>query len=1189
MTTFDPITSPDSAEFKRAQQAQAAAADPALSTWVEANAGSGKTKVLIDRVARLLLNRPDGRPGAPPNSILCVTYTKAAANEMLTRLFKRLGDWSIADDDRLRRELATLEGRKPKDYSDEALKQARSLFARALETPGGLRIETIHAFCARILRRFPLEAGVSPGFREIEDKEASELWADILAQHLEEIAESHPEELCILSRAAGGHGVGAALDALKSARQDVTSFARLLGKNEDLGARVRAAAKAPDSSPVDIIVQAMDRDFPVSDIRAAIEELEALPKPGATNQKLRERLIDVLAQSEPDQRYEDYLTAIAGAKHDWSGKSNPFTTALPGNGYVVDLFTRKDGQAEGREVTRMKAVQASLAAAQAAENTRALLTIGLPMVEAYEMGKQQRAALDFDDLIEFTSRLLTRSGAAQWVLYKLDGGLTHLLLDEAQDTSPPQWSVITELVREFQDGMGQERAVEPRTQFVVGDPKQSIYSFQGADERYFENQKKEFLRREEPLAEAQGRKVNLPEMAMSFRSSPEILTFVDTVRALVPLEDATPDPQPPAEANLVPHQARRANQPGRVELWPVELAEPGDDTPNHWTTPINHLPEDAPRRRLATSIAKSVRAMIDRGETIWREGHDHTWQRQPIQPEDILILVQRRNELFDALIDSLKAEDLRVAGADRLKLLDNIGVQDCLNLIRFALQPEDDLTLAEILRGPFCSLTDDDKYLFHLAHGRDAGVSLWNRLQIAPQPHFNRARFLCSSLLKNRDIPAFEFLNYTLNSRLEDGLTGWDRLVQRLGEPVRDPVRALMSRALGHDMGEPKSLQAFLAEIEGDESEIKRELGEPNGAIRVMTVHGAKGLQAPVVILPDTTSGTRATSQSIFVSDDGTPLYAPSRGQDCAVTTQLRELKNQAGERESRRLLYVALTRASDRLIIAGAGNKTNSKSGGGFDKVSWYRWCQMAMNALVDAPDEVSAILAYGPDSPTIAPATQTAPNPPHLPAWAKLPVTDTPIITRLSAPSRLVDDAAPVSAPFGTDRRAALQRGRLIHALLQNLPNLPLDTREAYAERFLSRAGDLTDAERTEMFDVTFKTLNQPEFAHVFSPGGRNEAAIVGTLPNGDMINGRVDRLIISSDSVDIIDYKTDRPAPKSADQIDLSYIVQMAAYRAVLKQLYSEDTHKVNCTLLYTDGPVMIPLPDALLSESLNRLQS
>ncbi len=1198
MTDLMPIPSPDSPAFDAAKQAQALAADPARSAWVEANAGSGKTKVLIDRVARLLLRRPDGSKGAPPSSILCVTYTKAAANEMLSRLFSRLGDWSIASDDELRKQLATLEGRAPGDYDRDALKQARSLFARALETPGGLRIETIHAFCARILRRFPLEAGISPGFTEIEDKEADALWNGVLSDRLETAAEAHPEALRILSQTTGGLGVNAALDALKYKRQDIAAFARQLGQSSgdvdqvELAATIRAALNAPDQTPEDILHAAMVDDLPKADLIAAVEELNETTR-GKSDDKLFEALCALLDEPDAALAYTHYLNAIAGSKHDWPSKSNPYTSKVPTGGAVIDLYARdaRKGDPEGREITRMKAVQARLSAAQAAERTLALLTIGLPMVAAYAREKTLRAALDFDDLIDYTRRLLTRSNAAEWVLFKLDGGLTHILLDEAQDTSPPQWALINALVKEFQSGAGREGRPEPRTQFVVGDPKQSIYSFQGANQDHFIAQKQAFLRREEPVAEAHGHGVNLPEMAMSFRSSPEVLTFVDEVRARVPLNDAATDTLPPIDADLKPHQVRRANQPGRVELWPLQMPQPSDGDETDWTTPVNHMPEDAPRRRLARQVAEAVRAMIDRGETIWREGDDGQWTRRAIQPEDVLILVRSRNELFEALIDNLKQQELPVAGADRLKLLDNIGVQDCLNLIRFALQPADDLTLAEILRGPFCGLTDDDQHLFELAHRRAPGETLWSRLSDTSHTPFIPASQLLASLLETRHLPAFDFLTYHLMNRSKDGLSGWDRLVQRLGEPVRDPVRALLSSALGHDMSEPASLQAFLAEIEGQDTELKRELGEPNGAVRVMTVHGAKGLQSPIVILPDTTGATKTSDDPVFFDADGTPLYAPSQRFDCPVTTALREHRNIASERESRRLLYVALTRASDRLIICGAG-LGNSKSG--YARTSWYRWCLTAMSALngdepdlTDLPSIPEQTLTFGPESPCTAPYQSADKTAAKAPDWLRqLAQTPAPPM-RLAAPSRLLEDQTRVAAPFGQNRSAALRRGRLIHALLQTLPDLAPDTRRARAEHFLARAPETTPEERAEMLAVTLQTLDHPEFAPVFAPGGRNEAAIVGTLPSGQMVNGRVDRLIITETEILIIDYKTDRPAPADASAIHDAYIVQMAAYRTVLQQLYPSKS--VNCALLYTDGPKLIRLDGQQMSASLNRVKS
>ena len=880
------------------------------------------------------------------------------------------------------------------------------------------------------------------------------------------------------------------------------------------------------------------------------------------------------------------MGALAGAKLDFPSGSNPFTAKA--GPLVADLFTRnlKKGDPEGREITRMKAIQADVAAAEAAERTIALMRIGLPIIEAYAYEKRLRGALDFDDLIERTRALLTQSNAAEWVLYKLDGGLTHLLLDEAQDTSPAQWALINAVVEEFQSGVGRDRAAEPRTQFVVGDPKQSIYSFQGADQQQFQSEKLAFVSRETVVAEADKRPVNQPEMAMSFRSTPEVLRFVDEVRARVPLSDAATDPLPPIEADLKPHTARRANQPGRVELWPVQLRTGSEGEEDAWTTPTDHVPADAPRRRLAHSIATHVRQMIDRGESVWQEQSDRSWVRKTVAAEDILILVRSRNELFEALIESLKQEGVPVAGADRLRLLDNIGVQDCLNLIRFALQPADHLTLAEILRGPFCDLVDDDRHLFPLAHDR-GGQTLWDRLRSASEPVFEAAKAFCQRLIDHRNLPVFEFLTRALTERDADRISGWDKLIRRLGEPVRDPVQALLSGALSYDMGEAKSLQAYLAEIEGRDTVLKRELGEPDQAVRVMTVHGAKGLQSPIVILPDTTSGTKPSSDALFFTADGTPLHSPSSRLDCATSAELRERANIAAEKESRRLLYVALTRASDRLIIAGAGLGSNTA---GYAKSSWYRWCLTAMNALNGIPDAESPaeeILAYG--APVVCTPTEAdaEPSGQAAPDWLKRPAPAAAPPLRLAAPSRLTEDHSAVLAPFGLDRSAALRRGRLIHALLQTLPEMPENDWEDAGRRFLARDPDVSDAAATEMLDVTLRTLRDPAFKAVFAPGGRNEAAIVGTLPAGQMVNGRVDRLIIQEDHVMVIDYKTDRPAPVAAGDVDTPYLVQMAAYREVLKSLYPD--RPVRCALLYTDGPHLIELAGQVMSESLNRVES
>jgi ATP-dependent helicase/nuclease subunit A len=442
-------------------------------------------------------------------------------------------------------------------------------------------------------------------------------------------------------------------------------------------------------------------------------------------------------------------------------------------------------------------------------------------------------------------------------------------------------------------------------------------------------------------------------------------------------------------------------------------------------------------------------------------------------------------------------------------------------------------------------------------------------------------------LINHRHLPAFEFLTRALTERDETHISGWDKLIRRLGEPVRDPVQALLSGALSHDMAGAKSLQAYLCETEGRDTVLKRELGEPDRAVRVMTVHGAKGLQSPIVILPDTTGATKPVSDSLFFAPDGVPLHSPSSRLDCRATAELREAANIAAERESRRLLYVALTRASDRLIIAGAGL---GSSKAGYAKSSWYRWCLTAMRALVEAPIEESApetAIVFGAPPVRVPPETASEAGTAAPPDWLKRPAATPVPPARLAAPSRLTEDHAAVRAPFGPDRSTALRRGRLIHALLQTLPDLPASDRNAAGARFLGRDPEVTEAEATEMLEVTLRTLDDPGFAEIFAPGGRNEAAIVGALPGGQMVNGRVDRLVISDEQVMIIDYKTDRPAPVQAADVDLSYLVQMAAYRAVLQALFPE--RPVRCALLYTDGPHLIELDGQAMSESLNRVES
>lgn len=1155
------------AALDAATRAQALAANPARSAFATANAGSGKTKVLIDRVARLLLRRPDGRPGANPDSILCITYTRAAASEMLTRLFQTLGRWAVMEDEPLRLALSQLEEAEPQDYTLDQLKAARALFARALETPGGLRIETIHAFCARILRRFPLEAGVMPGFVELEEDDAREIWTAAKRTAILTAAREAPETLALLAREAGRDGASSALDALKGAGRALRAFAATHGEDwKAMEAALRAVIRPPEATPDALLAKAMGPDLPVVTLRRLVGPLSAGKK---TDQATAELLVAALGAREPRAAFEVYVQIVL-TQSGSVRKSNPYTKDVAKLApEVEELFALGDNP--GSETRRILTLIDDLKSAEAFARTTSLLQLGLPALAAYEAEKARRGALDFDDLIERTRDLLASEGLSNWVLYKLDGGLSHVLLDEAQDTSPAQWELIRALTQEFTAGQGIERLRDPRTIFMVGDEKQSIYSFQGADPARFLTETQALVTRDPDVAQA--------DMRMSFRSSPEILTYVDTVWNTAPAIDVPFADSPPMTSSTIVHTAKRWKEPGFVELWPVV---PRDEEPetDAWARPVDALRVTSPKVKLAREIARSVREMVTGGAAVW----ERAGTQRPAQPGDVLILVrERRGGLFEAVINALKSAGVPVAGADRLLLADYIGVQDCLNLMRFAILPSRDLTLAEILRGPFGGLVDDDRFLFELAAGRKPGETLWSRVLASGDPEVARLRPFLQSLVARAGLPPFEFLSSVMDLPDEIGRTGWEKLNARLGTPARDPVEALLARALAHDASGPSSLQLFVASMESTPVEIKRDLAEAGAEVRVMTVHGAKGLQAPIVILPDTTAKPKLSSEAIL-SVDGALIWSPRKGTDVEAAERARLLAQAKAHEEHRRLLYVALTRAQDRLLIAGHWFGSDGEAATGYHEDSWFALCRNAMEQL-SASEQENGVLHYG--TPSSAPdvATLELAEAARLPDWARRPPSPDVVLRRLTAPTSLLGPKTRVVAPFDPKREARLKRGRLIHSLLQYLPELPVAMRHAAGQAFLVREPELTKAQRAEMLAAAENILNDAALSELFQPGGRAEAAVIGTshkLPNL-VINGRVDRLVVTPNRVLVIDFKTDQPAPDEVSQVAESYITQMAAYAAVLEEAF--PNREIVAVLCWTDGPRMMRIPDALLSESLN----
>ncbi len=1173
-----------------ASKIQAEGADPERWAVVFAHAGSGKTKVLVDRVARLLLRREGARPGAAPDTILCITYTKAAANEMLSRLFTQLGSWSVKSDDELRRILQKLEGRETRAYSNEDLRDARSLFARALETPGGLRIETIHAFCGRVLQRFPLEADVLPGFQQIEDVDSFALWTQARARAVRLANAEHREMLDTLALAGGHDGAEAALNLLFRQRPRVKAFIDRMGNDPArIAAHLRSRFNTPDERAEDYIAFQMGEAMPLDDIREAISILTQ----GTANDVQAGEFLEFAISSAPaPERFAAYASLALTEKQQLRARSLVTAPTAKKAPFLLDLFDTAAPQ--GREVLRILKIQREWAALKACEAMEALFTVGLPALEHYAALKRQRAALDFEDLIDATRALLTRKGVSDWVLYKLDGGLNHLLLDEAQDTSPPQWDLIDALTAEFSAGIGAERATDPRTVFIVGDEKQSIYSFQGAEPAR--------LRLQSQKIQAQVSSTHSKVLATSFRSSPEILSFVDSVWNEAPsIPGAELSQTPGAGDDTLTHLPMRAAQAGLVELWPITepASEANDD--EVWQRPLDVVLESSPVAQLAGKVANEIDAMLKRGESVWDEANGVP-VRRAMRAEDILILLRARTRgLFDGIINALKAKGLPVAGADRLTLTDHIGVQDCLNLMRFALSPARDLVLAEILRGPFCGLVDDDRFLFELAHNRKPSEeTLWHRVCISILPEVVVLQPFLQGLIAHQHLPPFEFLSRVLDTPEVCGHTGWYRLNARLGRPARDPIESLLQRALHFDDGKPASMQVFVSELENQSVELKRDLDAPSGEIRVMTVHGAKGLESRVVILPDTTAPNRADSDRLFELGDDL-IWAPNELNKMDALADAQKLRTVRLEEERRRLLYVALTRARDRLIIAGhwSGPRPKNRAAEtsdtkkkpkeekiltGYGASSWYSLCLNGMQALGVAPDN-DGIHRLGVTAP-LTPSELTAAAPLFaLPDFFQRAAPVEQNTQRFVAPSHLLAPLTPVTHAFGRNRSLSLRRGRLIHTLLQHLPEISPQERLRAAEIFLAGEGDLPLAFRTDVIATALGVLKDPAFADLFAKGSRAEAAIVGTsprLPPGTIINGRIDRLVMSQERVRIVDFKTDQPPPEHARDVAPDYIAQMAAYAAVLETAWPGRT--VEAWLCWTQGPRLMQLPQALLTQAL-----
>ena len=1116
------------------------ASDPRFSAWVEASAGAGKTKILTDRVLRLLL------AGVPPERILCLTFTKAAAAEMAMRITSRLSAWSLASDAALCDDLLRLSGKRAKK---NVLERARGLFALVVDSAEKLQVVTIHGFCQSLLRRFPLEAKLSPQFDVIDDtiaKEYLKTARDLIIRKA--ISEQN------------GPFANAFVEIAETINEDELSnlLEEIIGEQY----RFREIFEGPaNEKTLGNIIRAQ---LNINSLEIELKIIEGISSYDSKTLAELEKAVAILMSGNQSDR------ALSNAIKNWLQNEKPNRASF--ENYKLGFLTQKGSirtrlasvkifnehpsleQTLTSEASRLTAVDDKLKCLDLVSKNEKLAFLSQSVMQLYTENKKNNSVIDYDDLITLANTLIANDEISPWILYKLDGGIDHLLLDEAQDTNSDQWKIVETLVKEFfteQNGIGN---LGSRTLFVVGDPKQSIFSFQGADPNLFK-MKQQTLKESFELAKKPWKDVKLD---VSYRSSAAVLEAVDTVF----------EPES-SEFSSIKHHPFRSGQAGLVEIWPPE--EPVDRKPrDFWSVPRKQIHFDEPSTRLASKIASKISSWIKSGEILKSRG-------RAIEPCDIIILLRQRSHFMEELVNALKQKLVPVAGVDRMILTDQLAVMDLMAFGKFVLLPEDDLNLANLLKSPFLEIDEDD--LLELCWDR-GDSTLWETLnnKSALNSKFSETLDQLKCWLERAHrLSPFELYSDLLS------MGGRRKLLERIGAEAGDPIDQFLAQILEYDRTNVPTLQGFVNWLSNGNHEIKRDMeADGSNKVRIMTVHGAKGLQAPIVFMPDTISKPSQSPKIVWSersSNQQFPLWSPNRLGNPQIIETLREVELEIREKEYLRLLYVAMTRAEDRLYIGGWGTLPKDEDS------TWYGKLKNRLKPIARDADgvlQISLDQVSGPDRKDIRPIRKK--DILQLPEWLwEDPKELTFETDRLipSAPNELSNNLS-LFAPEKTDK---FLRGRIIHSLLQILPNIPTEKRWNLAKKYLlGEYPKLDNEQKDEYITTALKVINFPCLSEIFSENAFVEAPLNGTVKENGIdreVRARVDRLVVSDKEVIIADFKTDKRPPKKFDDIEETYQKQMNLYYKLIKKIYPK--HIIRCMLIWTEGPKIIKFPGQYFSQS------
>ncbi len=1095
-----------------ATKEQRSASNPLKSVWVEASAGTGKTKVLSDRVLRLLLS------GVKPQRILCLTYTKAAAVEMNTRISERLSNWSVQPDADLDNNLIELLGDEIKDYEtlQKYKETARILFAVLLDTPGGIKIQTIHSFCQEVLKRFPLEAGISPYFDVLDDSGAHEALAQIQKELLENIENGAQNELkTALQYLTQNMSEYTFPKIMQTITDNRSKLIDLLAQYADIKAFGVSLSNKLGISADDTPEQAIHRFMQainIDDIRANIKAMLCGGKTDCANAL---KLETILITGFKDEDYCIYRSIFLT-----DGNIRARLATKKACEADTELLDRLTAEAERIQQTEDLCKKIKLYT-----STTAVMTIARELTERYNELKKQQSRLDYEDLILLTRNLLADSSVASWVLFKLDGGIDHILIDEAQDTSPNQWEIVKSLTGEFFTNLSDKN----RTVFAVGDRKQSIYSFQGADPDKFDTMSDYFA----DVASADFTKINL---GVSFRSSSAVLNTVNHIFTKPEVANGVI-----AQNETVNHIPYRAGEFGKVELWPLLVAEKPEKNTDRWLPQVERSTKISVKTQLANAIADKIKQLV--AETANTPN--------PLHYRDFMVLVQKRRSFVDEFIRACKEKDVNISGADKLRLGEQIVVQDLISLGRFLLLPNDDLSLAEVLKSPLFSLNDDD--LITLCYKRPA--PLWTML--GDNPQYAEVYKKLQTLLNMLDfVRPYELYNYVLTN-----MNGRYKFTARMGMEIEDALDEFINQTIAYEHDHIPSLQGFIAWMGQNQTEVKRQTEQKDtDAVRLMTVHGSKGLQAPVVFLPDTVHVKNSRrEQALLFADEMAyyPLNSEHYDKNCE---QIKDENTEKAFAEYRRLLYVALTRAEDRLYICGFSN--NEK----VDERSWYELCRQSLSAIGEVED--GEIISSTTPEIITKKSKKSVGNlntmqPPQ--TWLETEAAAENLLAKPYTPSKPAEENEVDSASPLTDSGNFYRRGTLIHKLLQFLPQSKNIDEKLITDYLQKNASEFSDIQKNQIKNEVLTLLHQADFADIFGINSKAEVPIIGEV-GGKIISAQIDRLVILPHKIMIVDFKTNRPAAKTISDTPASYLQQLSSYAELLQKIYPNKV--VETYILWTN---------------------